>query len=143
VEPLGGIEVKSNTPPYENLSQPQKLGEGVELAQDESIVNKDGDNKEIEMTKFTTPAVANTQEGALPSGRLVQAPPATAAAAIPNRGTNKDTSYNKPTKASNARLNSTDGTVDFASSLRKMPGGNTRRRNHKTRRSNTLKNKKQ
>jgi hypothetical protein len=134
-EPLGGIEV-SDTSQAQDLSQLD--GEDT-LAQGKSIGNKDRDNKEIEMTELKQPA------GALLSGRLVQAPTAAAAAAaaIPNRGINKDTSYNKPTKASEARFKPTVETVDFASSLRKGFGGNTRRRNRKTRHFQTLKNKKQ
>jgi hypothetical protein len=127
-EPLGGIEV-SDTSQAQDLSQ---IGKNDALAQDESIGNEDL-NEGIEMTEFKQPAVA------LPSVRLVQAPPA--AAAIPRPVVPRK--YFNPTKASEARLESTDRTFDFAGSLRKGFGGNTRRRNRKTRHFQTLKNKKQ
>lgn len=140
VEPLGRIAVTDKDIGSQDLNlQPKSLQVGNPELSAESK-----DEEEIEMIELNKPAVA------LPFVGLGQAPPAAAAtaAARPVRGIKKrDSTYNKDTVSSN--LKRAEGQYSgkpFPGSLRDGKpgfGGNTRRRNHKTRRSHTLKNKKQ
>ena len=132
VEPLGGLAVENQsvvTPQDLNL-QPEspKPGEEDVLQQTnaDKLIGNVNPGKEIEMTRRDI--------GAGKSG------------APRRRALPKERSYLGETEASMLKkvgLNNDGGT--FQESLRRNSGGggNTRRRNHKTRRSYTLKNKKQ
>jgi hypothetical protein len=127
VEPLSGIKV-SDTSQAEDLSQPD--GEDA-LAQDKSSVDKNP-VKEIEMIRMDNAS----DIGANPSSGKSGAP---RRGALPK---GRSRIFND-TAASLANKSTGPNSVSFENSLRKGGGGNTRRRNRKTRHFQTLKNKKQ
>jgi hypothetical protein len=128
VDPLGGIVVESNTPPDQNL--PKLDGEDA-LSQDESSVDENP-VKEIEMIRMDN---ASDREAIPLSGK----------SGLPKRGVlpkSKSRLFDE-TEASRRKVIGNPDGKPFEKSLRTGFGGNTRRRNHKTRRFQTLKNKKQ
>jgi hypothetical protein len=127
VEPLSGIKV-SDTFQAEDLSQPD--GEDA-LAQDKSSVDENR-VKEIEMIRMDNAS----DIGANPSSGKSGAP---RRGALPK---GRSRIFND-TAASLANKSTGPNSVSFENSLRKGFGGNTRRRNRKTRHFQTLKNKKQ
>jgi len=128
VDPLGGIVVESNTPPDQNL--PKLDGEDA-LSQDESSVDENP-VKEIEMIRMDN---ASDREAIPLSGK----------SGLPKRGVlpkSKSRLFDE-TEASRRKVIGNPDGKPFEKSLRTGFGGNTRRLNHKTRRFQTLKNKKQ